>query len=137
MPSQELHRPLYCADILANALNQADALQAWRTFHVPAPARPLFQAGLANFTPRAVTKVDYHKHNRAPLLLLSGGLDRTVPASVVRENAHRYKTGIVELKNYPDRSHFTVGEPGWEHVLDYAITWVERNLTTSPQPLPD
>ena len=118
----------------ANALTEADALKAWQTFHVPAPARPLFQAGLANFTPRAVTKVDYHKQNRAPLLLLSGGLDRTVPSSVVKENARRYKTGIVELKNYPDRSHFTVGEPGWEHVLDYAITWVERNPTTSTQP---
>ncbi len=57
-----------------------------------------------------------------------------MPSSVVKENAHRYKTGIVELKNYPDRSHFTVGEPGWEHVLDYAITWVERNPTTSTQP---
>ena len=80
---------------------------------------------LANFTPGAATKVDYRKPDRAPLLFLAGGLDRTVPASVVRENHRRYKTGTVEIKQSPSRSHFTVGEPGWEEVLDRAIDWVE------------
>ena len=110
----------------ANALNEEESLRAWQTFHVPAPARPLFQLSLANFTPRAATKVDYRKPDRAPLLFLAGGLDRTVPASVVRENHRRYKTGTVEIKQYPGRSHFTVGEPGWEEVLDDAIEWVEK-----------
>lgn len=112
----------------ANALNEDEAFQAWQTFHVPAPARPLFQLALANITPGAATKVDYRKPDRAPLLFLAGGLDRTVPASVVRENYRRYKAGTVEIKEYPGRSHFTVGEPGWEEVLDYAIDWVETKI---------
>ncbi|WP_433755678.1 alpha/beta hydrolase [Nocardia sp. CA-135398] len=110
----------------ANALEEDAALEAWRTFHVPAPARALFQAALANFTPGAVTKVDYRKPDRAPLLFVAGGSDRTVPASVVRENYRRYKTGTVEITEYPGRSHFTVGEPGWEAVLDNTIGWVEN-----------
>ena len=35
----------------ANALTDTDALKAWETFHVPAPARPLFQAGLGELHP--------------------------------------------------------------------------------------
>ena len=116
----------------ANALDEDEAFKAWDTFHVPAPARPLFQAALANITPGASTKVDYRKPDRAPLLFLAGGLDRTVPASVVRENHRRYKVGTVEIKEYPDRSHFTVGEPGWEQVLDYAIDWVEKKTAPGP-----
>jgi pimeloyl-ACP methyl ester carboxylesterase len=110
----------------ANALSEDEAFKAWQTFHTPAPARPLFQLALANFTPGAATEVDYRKPDRAPLLFLAGGVDRTVPASVVRENYRRYKTGTVEIKEYAGRSHFTVGEPGWEEVLDHAIGWVER-----------
>ena len=112
----------------ANALDETDARTAWQTFHVPAPARPLFQAALANVTPGAVTSVDYRKPDRVPLLFVAGSLDRTVPASVVRENHRRYKSGTVELKEYEGRSHFTVGEPGWEHVLDDAIGWAERQV---------
>ncbi|MFG2195866.1 alpha/beta hydrolase [Streptomyces sp. NPDC048639] len=111
----------------ANALDEKDALVAWQTYHVPAPARPLFQLALANYTPGAVGKVDYRKPDRAPLLFIAGSTDRTVPASVVRENHRRYRSGTVELKEYAGRSHFTVGEPGWEGVLDHAIGWAEKN----------
>ncbi|RKE22100.1 alpha-beta hydrolase superfamily lysophospholipase [Streptomyces sp. TLI_171] len=112
----------------ASALDETGARAAWQTFHVPAPARPLFQAALANIIPGAPTAVDYRKPDRAPLLFLSGSLDRTVPASVVRENHRRYKSGCVELKEYAGRSHFTVGERGWETVVDDTIDWVERKL---------
>ncbi|MFJ6985537.1 MULTISPECIES: alpha/beta hydrolase [unclassified Streptomyces] len=114
----------------ANALDAAASRRAWETFHVPAPARPLFQAAFANLTPRAATRVDYRRPDRAPLLFVAGGLDRTVPSSVVRENHRRYRSGVVELKEYPARSHFTVGEPGWEDVLDDAVRWAEQ---VSPQ----
>jgi hypothetical protein len=35
-------------------------------------------------------------------------------------------TATTELKEYPDRSHYIVGEPGWEEVADYALDWAER-----------
>jgi alpha-beta hydrolase superfamily lysophospholipase len=112
----------------ANALTAAESRKAWEIFHVPAPARPLFQAALANFTPHAATKVDYRKHDRPPLLFVAGGADRTVPASVVRENHRRYKTGTTHYIEYPGRSHFTVGEPGWQQVADDALDWATSQL---------
>lgn len=30
-----------------------------------------------------------------------------------------------ELKEYPDRSHFLVGEPGWDQA-DYVLDWAEQ-----------
>jgi len=27
----------------------------------------------------------------------------------------------------PERSHFTIGEPGWERVADYALRWAMEN----------
>ena len=51
----------------------------------PAPGRPLFQAALANDTAgRAATAVDTRTAERGPLLIISGGADRTVPDSVSR-----------------------------------------------------
>ncbi|MGL4304897.1 MAG: alpha/beta hydrolase [Mycobacteriaceae bacterium] len=107
----------------ANALTVEESLEAWERFHVPAPARPLFQAAFANFTPNAATRVDYRKPDRAPLLFVAGDADRTVPASVVRENHRRYKSGTTDYVEYPGRSHFTVGEDGWEQVADHALDW--------------
>jgi pimeloyl-ACP methyl ester carboxylesterase len=107
----------------AGALTIEDSTKAWETFHVPAPGRPIFQAALGNFAPHAATAVDYRKVDRAPLLMVTGSADRIVPASVVRENVSRYKTGVVEYREYPGRSHFTVGEPGWHKVLDESLEW--------------
>jgi pimeloyl-ACP methyl ester carboxylesterase len=111
----------------AGALSAEESLKAWETFHVPAPARPVFQAALANVTAHAATKVNYHKPDRAPLLMIAGGADRIVPPSVVRENVRRYRTGTVEYREFPGRSHFTAGEPGWEDVLDQALEWAIIN----------
>ena len=30
---------------------------------------------------------------------------------------------IVDYKEFPGRSHFTIGQPGWEEVADYALDW--------------
>jgi pimeloyl-ACP methyl ester carboxylesterase len=116
----------------AGALSAEDSQKAWETFHVPAPGRPIFQAALGNFAPNAAITVDYHKADRAPLLMVTGSADRIVPASVVRENARRYKTGVVEYREYPGRSHFTVGEPGWQLVLDESLEWALAHSAGRP-----
>jgi alpha-beta hydrolase superfamily lysophospholipase len=74
-----------------------------------------------------------HKHDRAPLLLIAGGRDHTVPASVTRANFKRYKDSraITALKEYPSRSHYTFAEHGWEEVADFALDWAE-NPTANP-----
>jgi hypothetical protein len=34
-------------------------------------------------------------------------------------------------REFPDRSHFTAGEPGWEQVADLALTWATANARTA------
>jgi pimeloyl-ACP methyl ester carboxylesterase len=99
---------------------------------VPGPGRPLFQAAFANFTPHPVTRVNRHNSSRAPLLLLANGKDHTVPAVSTRA-AYKIqkKTGaLTELKEYPDRSHSTFSQDGWEEVADYSLDWAVRNART-------
>src|SRR5262249_35571499 len=73
---------------VTNALiSDADAQAAYQRYAVPGPGRVLFEAGFANFNPHAVTKVDIHKDDRAPLLVVGAGKDHTVPASVSKAAA--------------------------------------------------
>ena len=56
---------------------------------------------------------------------LAGGADRIIPPAVNRENARRYRrsSALTAYREFPGRSHFTVGQPGWEDVADYALSW--------------
>jgi pimeloyl-ACP methyl ester carboxylesterase len=114
-----------------NTMNEADSKAAYDRYEVPGPGRVLFQAGLANFNPNAATKLDVHKDDRAPLLVIGNTADHTVPASVSKEAAHRLgkSRAVVEYKEFPGRPHFTAGAPGWEDVADYALDWAVRSGT--------
>jgi alpha-beta hydrolase superfamily lysophospholipase len=89
----------------------------------------IFQAAFANFNPRAVTKADFHKDDRAPLLVMGNDQDHTVPASVSKEAAGRLgkSKAIVDYQEFAGRPHFTAGAPGWEDVADYALEWADRH----------
>jgi alpha-beta hydrolase superfamily lysophospholipase len=119
-----------------NTMNEADSKAAYARYHVPTPGRPLFQAATANLRPGGATKVNFANDDRAPLLLIAGGADHTVPASMVRENLKHYRksTAVTDIHEYPDRSHFTAGSPGWEEVADYALSWVQQHKNATPTP---
>jgi non-heme chloroperoxidase len=115
-----------------NHLTLEETKPIYERLAVPGPGRTLFQAGLANFNPRAVTQINRHNSSRAPLLFLAGGKDHTVPAVSVRA-AYKIqrKTGAVtELKEYPDRTHYTVSQDGWEEVADHALDWALSHART-------
>ena len=79
-----------------------------------------------------MTAVSRHNSSRAPLLFLANGMDHTVPAVSTRA-AYKIqrKTGaLTELKEYPDRSHYTFAQDGWEEVADYSLDWAVRNART-------
>jgi alpha-beta hydrolase superfamily lysophospholipase len=111
----------------ANTVSAEQAAAERARLAIPGPGRPLFQAGLANFTPknRAATRVDFRNGARAPLLLVSGTADHIVPPAVVKENFTRYgRSGAVtEYKEYPGRDHGTAFHDGWEEVADYVLSW--------------
>jgi pimeloyl-ACP methyl ester carboxylesterase len=109
----------------ANTLSEADSKAAYDRYAVPGPDHVLFQASLANFNPHAPTAVNFDNATRAPLLLIAGGQDHIAPASVTEANFKLYRksAAVTELKEFPERPHFTVGAPCWEEVADYALSW--------------
>ena len=112
-----------------NHLSEEESLEVYQRYAVPGPDHVLFQAAFANFNPHAATAVDFHNNDRAPLLLISGGDDHVSPASVVEANFRLYSKSkaVTEYKNFPGRTHYTLGQDGWEQVADYALTWAETN----------
>lgn len=112
-----------------NTLSEAESQVVYERYAVPGPDHILFQASLANFNPHAATTVNFHNDTRAPLLLVAGGRDHVVPASVTRANFKLYgkSKAITALKEYPERSHYTLGLAGWEDVADYALDWAAQH----------
>jgi pimeloyl-ACP methyl ester carboxylesterase len=76
----------------------------------------------------AGAKVDF-SHARAPLLFIAGGDDHIIPASLNRSNYKRYdaRAGVTDFREFPGRTHYTLGQKGWEEVADYALSWIATN----------
>ncbi|MDR7183005.1 pimeloyl-ACP methyl ester carboxylesterase [Microbacterium trichothecenolyticum] len=88
--------------------------------------RVFFEGVLSLPRPRSgITRVDFRKPNRAPLLLISGGIDHVAPPAIQRALLRRYAAGpsLVEQIEFPGRSHRIVSQDGWEEVADYALDW--------------
>jgi pimeloyl-ACP methyl ester carboxylesterase len=117
-----------------NTLTKEESRAAYERYHVPAPGRFLFDGALANFNPHAATKVDFEKEDRAPLLFISGSDDNLIPPTLNKANAEHYKTGIVACKEFPGRSHFTIGQKGWQEVADYALDWAVSPSSSNAPP---
>jgi pimeloyl-ACP methyl ester carboxylesterase len=117
-----------------NNLSEENSLKVYERYAVPGPDHVLFQGAFANFNPHAATTVNFHNDDRAPLLLIAGGNDHVAPASVTEANFKLYRKSkaITDYKEFPDRSHYTLGEPGWEEVADYALTWAVENASARP-----
>jgi alpha-beta hydrolase superfamily lysophospholipase len=108
-----------------NNMTEEDSRKVYDRYAVPGPDHVLFQAAFANFNPHSASAVNFENHIRAPLLLISGGKDHVSPPAVVAANykLFRKSSAVTEYKEYPERTHFTVGQEGWEDVADYALDW--------------
>ncbi|MFJ3403745.1 hypothetical protein [Promicromonospora sp. NPDC090134] len=90
--------------------------------------RVLFEGVLALFNEgRGVTKVDYTRADRAPLLVIMGGEDHVVPPAIGKALVKKYRrtesSAVVEYKEFPGRTHRMVGQGGWEEIADFALDW--------------
>ncbi len=124
-----------------NTLGADESLPVYQRYAIPGPGHILFEGALANVNPHSALAVDFHRSDRAPLLLIGGGADHVVPASSSRANAKHYSksNAITAYKEFPGRSHYTLGQEGWEAVADYALDWAlnpteQTDGLTSPTP---
>jgi pimeloyl-ACP methyl ester carboxylesterase len=112
-----------------NTLSEEESAEVYERYHVPAPGRFIWDPFLANVKPgHQETWVNFKNDERAPLLFIAGGVDHVMPASVNRANYEHYKSAAhTDYKEFEGRSHFTVGQPGWEEVADYALNWCNEH----------
>ncbi|WP_181789981.1 alpha/beta hydrolase [Streptomyces phytophilus] len=109
-----------------NNLSEEESKAVYDRYAVPVSGRILFQGGFAAVTPHAATAYDFANGHRAPLLFIAGGKDRILPAAVQHENYRKnakHSRAVTAYLKFPDRSHWTCGEDGWEDVADFALDW--------------
>ena len=111
-----------------NALPERESADLYERWNIPSPGKPLFEAGLANFTPNSPAKVNVHNKTRGPLLLTAGGKDHTVPKAISTATRKLYhkSPAITDFIEFPDRGHSLTIDSGWREVAQYAVDWLEK-----------
>ena len=110
----------------ATTLSREESDKVYERYHIPAPGSFVWAGPLANFTPgHQDLYVNFRNEDRAPLLFIAGGEDNLMPPAVNQSNAKHYRhtNSVTDYKEFPGRSHYTVGQDGWEEVADYALEW--------------
>jgi pimeloyl-ACP methyl ester carboxylesterase len=113
-----------------NTLTREGSDKVYERLQIPAPGRFVWDGVLANFTPgHQDTYVNFRNEDRAPLLFIAGGEDNIMPPSVNESNAKHYRhtKAVTDFHEFPGRSHYTVGQDGWEEVADYALRWATEH----------
>jgi non-heme chloroperoxidase len=116
-----------------NAVSAEESAELYERWAVPSPGRPLFEAALANFTPRSPAKVNTASTSRGPLLITAGGKDHTVPRAIstgTRKLYHK-SPAITDFVEFPDRGHSLTIDSGWHQVADYALDWLRKRTTVA------
>ena len=114
-----------------NTASREESFRIYQRYAVPGPDRVLFQTELANFNPFAETAVNVRRNNRAPLLMIAGAQDHLIPPRIVKANlkAYRHSTAVTEYREFADRTHFIIGQSGWQEVANCALDWArDREL---------
>lgn len=72
-------------------------------------------------------RIDFKKEH-APLLIMAGEYDNIIPAGTNYSNYKKYakNNSVTEFKKFP-KTHFVVGEEGWQDTVDYIINWVNTH----------
>jgi pimeloyl-ACP methyl ester carboxylesterase len=113
-----------------NTLTEEESQAVYDRYAVAAPGAFVWDGVIANFKlGHQDTWVDYKKADRAPLLFIAGGADHLIPPAVNRANHDRYKefSAHVDFREFEGRSHYTVGQAGWEEVADFALNWANEH----------
>jgi pimeloyl-ACP methyl ester carboxylesterase len=113
-----------------NELSPTESNKVYNRYSIPAANSILWDAALALLNPKASSKVNYANSNRAPLLFIAGGNDHVVPPAINKSNVRKYvknSSAVTDYREFPNRTHHTVGQKGWEEVADFAIQWANMH----------
>ena len=112
----------------ANALDEDEAGELYRTYAVPGSGEPIFQAAAANFNPWSEAKVDTKNSERGPLLIISADRDHTVPWAIANASYKKQKRNpnVTEIAKLGGRGHALTIDAGWREVADTALAFVGR-----------
>jgi pimeloyl-ACP methyl ester carboxylesterase len=113
-----------------NELDAVESKKVYDRYSIPAANAILWDAALALLNPNGSSKVDYKKSDRAPLLFVAGSNDHLAPPAINKANVRKYvknSTAVTDYREFPNRTHHTVGQKGWEEVADFALNWAKEN----------
>jgi pimeloyl-ACP methyl ester carboxylesterase len=86
--------------------------------------RAACEIGFWLFDSRRAARVDESKVT-CPVLVIAGAQDRITPPSVVRKVADKYR-GVSTYKEFANHAHWVVGEPGWQEIAEYILSWLKQ-----------
>jgi pimeloyl-ACP methyl ester carboxylesterase len=113
-----------------NELSAADSQKVYDRYSIPAANAILWDAAFALLNPNGSSKVDYRRSDRAPLLFIGGSNDHLAPPAINKANVRKYinnSSAVTDYREFPNRTHHTVGQKGWEEVADFAIQWANSH----------
>jgi pimeloyl-ACP methyl ester carboxylesterase len=112
----------------ANAMTAEETCEAYERYAVPGPGHPIFEQAVSNLNPFAPNRVNRANKDRAPLLLIAGSEDHTVPPvlNLINQKKYARSGAITEYREFPRRSHLIIAQKGWQEVAEFALSWAER-----------
>jgi pimeloyl-ACP methyl ester carboxylesterase len=120
MPSEKDYK-----ELILNNVAEPEASDFYRKI-CPEPGRAVREVSFGR------VKVDPAKIH-CPVYLIIGHLDTILPLKVHRRTGELLGAEVVE---YPQMSHHTFSERGWEKVADELISWLSNKLAASqPRPI--
>lgn len=115
----------FFADRFANGLPRDMVDASYDRYIVPTAGKVYWDGVLSG----GAGKITWASKNRAPLLLIGGGIDKIAEPGMTKAifAKQKHAASLTELKIYPTRSHWTCAEPGWEEVADFSLDWAVKN----------
>ncbi len=113
-------------------LSKGEARRAFARF-VPESGRAIREAMQWYSDHSMASSAPTHKIN-APVLGVGGGQDRVNPASTVRRLINRFPSGQAQFHEFPEMSHWLIGEQEHGDVARLALDWLAaRGVEGRPQ----
>jgi alpha-beta hydrolase superfamily lysophospholipase len=110
-----------------NTFTPEAAAEAYERYAVPETGQIFYEAGFANFHLHPPSEVHFKSDDRAPLLIVGAGQDKTVPASLARKQYEKYeksdaRTDYIEFEGRP---HLMMAADGWEEIAAAIESWLD------------